>query len=375
MAMYLNTYNLIDFAAQYQKGFRNNIIQLSGVSEMVRKYRSFECYSTYFLFPAEIRSYMNTNLRNNRPSLSGYGGRVYATYLPVDIDSEDLSEALDTAKGFVEYLDDLGISEPAVNAYFSGSKGFHIMIDARALGEVEPAEDLHMIFSEMRRRLSKRSGITKCIDYGIKDKTRLLRLPNTINKKTNLYKIPLRAKELFKLSVNEIKRKARTPANIYFTDPSGLIPTWHVEPNEWLSELYNEALATARTRHKPDITNIRVIAPSGQWEQTLCPAERRIFESRIPKGYRNECAVRLLSAFRLSGTIRERATELILSWNKRNDEPLPKEELLTTIGSVYNANPPYSYGCLDHIISRFCPFDNISKCRHYRRYKAFSMIR
>jgi len=44
-------FNLVDFAAHYQKGFRNHIVAITEVPELVRRFKSYGCYATYFFIP------------------------------------------------------------------------------------------------------------------------------------------------------------------------------------------------------------------------------------------------------------------------------------------------------------------------------------
>src|SRR5574344_1447892 len=68
-----------------------------------------------------------------------------------------------------------------IEIYFSGAKGFHIIIDHRILG-FEPSRTLNKDLKTIALYF-KASTFTKCIDTGIYDYRRLFRVPNTINTK------------------------------------------------------------------------------------------------------------------------------------------------------------------------------------------------
>jgi hypothetical protein len=366
---------LVDFASRLQPGFRNNLVSIHLVPSLIIRYRHFECYTTYFLFPREILEHLRNNYNpyTKRYSISGYDGEVHANYLPIDIDSKDLSQAQNTTKTLLSFLlNDLKIQRKAVLIYFSGSSGFHLMIDTRAFGEIKPSKNLHLIFSNLRSSLAIHSKLNKqTIDLTIKDKLRLWRLPNTINQKSNLYKIQLSLNDLFKLTPDEIKKKAQKPQSLFYTDRTGLIPTVeHIIPNEKTLTLFKEALK----RSKPSIKPFRSQPPKDfDLKKIFCKAELHLATHHIPEGYRNNSAIRLLSKIRLKGFDRETAENFVKDWNLTNEIFLPESELHSIVRSVYSRNYCYDYGCNDEILKKFCPYKDRNECKHYRIHKIMTI--
>ena len=87
-------YYLVDFASRYQRGFRNNVVPVSEVGKLISKFKAFDCYSTCFLYSDDILCYTKNNIRNGKPSVSGYEGKVWANFLPIDVDGEVLKSGL-----------------------------------------------------------------------------------------------------------------------------------------------------------------------------------------------------------------------------------------------------------------------------------------
>ena len=81
------------------------------------------------------------------------------------------------------------LSDNDIDLYFSGSKGFHILIDSNIFG-LEPSRDLNKQYKKIATEL-KTYTINKSVDTKIYDNKRLFRVPNTINSKTGLYKVPI----------------------------------------------------------------------------------------------------------------------------------------------------------------------------------------
>lgn len=361
---------LVDFAARYQKGFRNNIVTLRQVPGLIGKYREYECYATYFLYTEDLRLHVK---RNENSSVSGYHGLVYANYLPIDIDASDLKVAQQTAVLLVKFLLEFyGLSDKEVLVYFSGSRGFHIMVDVRAFGGIEPSRELHVVFSRMRERMVEAAKADRnVIDLCIKDKLRLWRLPNTINQKSGLFKIQLTIDELFRLTPSQIKDKARKPQAIFLTDRTGLLPLEKdIKTSKKMQELYNEiqegmknlSIKTIQLEKQRKVTGQSVIG-------AFCQAEQAIAKSRVQEGLRNNAALRLVSRLREKGFSPKEAWEFIREWNTKCGVRLPGNELASIVRSVYSRKRGYRYGCNDEILKRFCPFKRRIDCRDYRLFQ------
>lgn len=371
-------YYLVDFASRYQRGFRNNVVPVSEVGKLISKFKAFECYSTCFLYSDDILHYTKNNIRNGKPSVSGYDGKIWANFLPIDVDGEDLKEVLDITRQLADlFYNKWKVPRQGLNVYFSGAKGFHLLAGTGLFGNLEPSEDLHLIFSALRSEITSEIGAgQKYIDLGIKDKLRLFRLPSTVNGKTNLYKIQLTPNEVFYSKIDDILNKARKPRAVYYTDRTGLIPDRFLEPNKYLKELCEGVLSTVSKRFlRPEAESIaQPYIESGGVHKNFCKAKEKLWYSHVDEGNRNNVATRLVSEFRLSGFAKDQARDMMLFWNITNQIGLAEDEIASVVDSVYSSRKPYSYGCKDEVIRTFCPFKNKSECKHYRIYKAISLV-
>lgn len=265
----------------------------------------------------------------------------------------------------------------ALQYIYSGARGFHFMAQTRLFGDLKPSEDLHMVFSGLRSEIAHQAGVgDKGIDYGIKDKLRLFRLPSTINSKSSLYKTQLGPREVFYSNIDKILKKAKKPQAVYYTDWTGLIPTKFLRPNKYAQELCQGVISTLGRRSLyPGAESIANATHKIKGiHKNFCKAKERLWYSHVDEGRRNNAATRLVSEFRLSGFTQDQAQDMILFWNITNQIGLPEEEVSRVVDSVYSARKPYSYGCKDEVIQKFCPFKDKTECRHYRVYKAVSLI-
>lgn len=367
----LKKYNLLQFCAKFQPGFRGDFLHYSEIPEMARKYEFLECYASSFLYSDDVLAYLAKNQVNGRASISGYDGPIWATYFFADVDSKDLDKSLLTARETTSFLTEVwGLPYESVLVSFSGNSGYHVMIDTRVFGSVAPSPDLNVIFAAMRSQLPKKANLTypETVDQSIGDKQRIIRSPDTINIKSGLRKIQLTIPELFELSAEDIKEKAKKKQPLYFTDLTGMIPTEYVKPSPKATEFYRLALQKVRQRaHTIQKAQISQPFPdSDDPIKYLCPARQGLWNHKIEEEYRHNSAIRLVAQFRLLGVNEKRSRDMIFFWNKKNQIDLPDDELEGIVKYVYAARTPYAYGCSYEKLQEHCPYQDRSKCRHYK---------
>ena len=82
----MRSFHFVDFAAHYQKGFRNHIVSITEVPALARSFNGYGCYATYFFFSDEVLTYMSAQGDKAPASVAGYEGKVWAPFLPIDLD-------------------------------------------------------------------------------------------------------------------------------------------------------------------------------------------------------------------------------------------------------------------------------------------------
>lgn len=359
--MDLSKYRYVDFASALQREprFRNNVVPIERVSDMIAKYKNYECYTTYFLYTEDILDYLKKHGVNGHPSVSGYRELMYAHYLPIDIDAKDLAYARDAAFAARQVMqDNMGIDQKAIKIYFSGNKGFHFMIDTRALA-AKPSERMHLYFAEMRRTIAEQMpAYGETIDHQIKDGVRLWRLPNTRNAKSGLFKVQLLSDEL-EGSVSEIRDLAKEQRPQWDTDRTGLIPLYDLKPSREAIEQYRDARQKADARQKRTLDHY---AP--RTNSRMCDAKQRIYNSHIEPGDRNNCAIILASHFRNEGKSEPTTQEMMSEWNVRNSIGLAEYELANVVKSAYRSTP-YDFGCSS--LAGYCGYGDRDACPFVKR--------
>lgn len=164
-----------------------------------------EAYLSLFVFGTE----MQTHFGQNRNSVAGYAGASWCRWLVLDIDRPDLAEALLDARRLVSFLHGrYSETEGRVPIYFSGSKGFHVLIELTH--NPTPSVGFHRTARMLAEAIANRAGVT--IDTSIYDIAHIIRLPNTRHPKTGLFKRRIDSEVLFSLDINGIRHHAAHPA-------------------------------------------------------------------------------------------------------------------------------------------------------------------
>lgn len=184
-------------------------------------------YCSYFSFRDDAKEYAHSEIKDKTGnvikkarSFTRYSGIVAADYLIIDIDyKKRLETAQIIAQDLLRDLEDkYEVDLRHFRVFFSGNKGFHIMLPAYLFEEFTPAQNLPLIHKRLVKKLCE-SVIEKhqklivqsgppVIDDTIYKTTGLIRMNNTVNSKSGLYKIELSCDELFHLDVGEIKKMA-----------------------------------------------------------------------------------------------------------------------------------------------------------------------
>lgn len=328
--------------------YRNNSVDYIQIySASLKESLGKEVYCGMFQFDDTFNTYLK-----EKGSVSGFKGNHFAYFFPVDIDTPygDIEEARVKTVAFIDYLATLGINEKDIYIYFSGSKGFHILIPHVIFG-YPPSTGLCRVFKKMAALLAKDSGIglldknTSGLDM-IYDQTRLFRLPNTEHGKSGLYKVQLTFEELRELEIEEIFETAKTPRDLLYKPM-----VTHALPK--VRDLYMKAQAGIAMDGAQVIPAHSNIGGEGG-EHVIKNA--KVCIARLLKGVgagqRDDVAVRLADHFRKQGLSRELTTTALLGWNQRNDPPLSTHDIEVKVNSAWSNE--MDYGCHDHILAAHC---------------------
>jgi len=273
---------------------RNNVKEIVNLNGYEGK---TDCYRTVFRFASEYLEYFN---KNN--TVAGFKGKSYADFIPIDIDSEELLSAYNKCKYCIQLLE-VDYSYKVEYLFFSGKKGFHILLPSECFGIFEPSENLPQIFKNIMKDIYE-----EC-DLSIYDINRLFRLNNTKHSGSNLFKIAITLNE-FNQGMEHIlilAKAIRKPQYFPFSD--------NVK-NSQLVELYQ--------KYK-NFKSTQIIKDTSLYKD---------FKG-VQKGTRDTTATRICGILKSKGMESELVYEILTGWNIQNKPPLEDKDLQKIISSVY----------------------------------------
>lgn len=309
---------------------RNNVKR---IDEIILPESPVECYTSMFRFTEKYKTHCGkTGSVRNIESFS-----CYCDYLWFDIDDDNLEDARIRCIDLLARIEaEFKVTTAVI--FFSGSKGFHIGIPSELFG-AEPRPELPRIFKKMAQDVA---GDIR-IDTAIYEKNRLWRLPNSINKRLGLFKIPLSYVELAQNDAGSIKKLASGRREI---DQDTSIAQ---KRSEALSSLYDSIVSSLNQEEKQTDNK-----PNIDFSKINRPCIEKLLEG-VEKGERNEVGIRLADHFKKQEHPLEGTVLILKKWNERNNPPLPETQIGAIVNSAYTGD--YDYGCKDLILKAVCSSD------------------
>ena len=277
-------------------------------------------------------------------------GETFIAPLYFDLDHAEnpaVSQA-DAVKLIEFFTEELDVKPTDIWVYFSGSKGFHILISSQALG-IAPGTDLHKVFKHIAGYLVHRLQLTS-LDLVVYTSYRMLRLPNSQHHKTNLFKVELSIDEVKDLTLDKIKEVAKQPRKeLPFT---GKERSQALELRRAAAHFYNdkqqeyrEAAVTSSKRYEKEEYLFRKGQPP------VCV--RDIYDKGWKKeGDRNQATVQLACYYKDAGHTKEETVKLLEEWvvthtsaNSGYQVDQRKANTRSVIDAVYSKENTYKFGC------------------------------
>lgn len=289
-------------------------------------------------------------------------GTKYLAPLYFDIDGDIHTDAgyEDTrmaALSLIQILQsELRLKLNEISVFFSGSKGFHIMVPSTVL-KIPFSSKLNLIYKSFILYLQTKVEHGKLMDTKIYDNKRLIRIPNTINEKTGLYKVAVTASQLRSFTKEQLLEYAKEPKPILKIETSV-----NQEAATRFLDIVRKTTHTAPQRHTTDWQ-----IPTEIKKLPMCM--KVLLSTQIQKGGRNNMLALLASVLIQNGYQGEKAISVLQTWNYNNEEPLEDKEVLQTYLSAERmAKEGKRYGCTSiREQGLFAPRQLCTKCPIYLR--------
>tara|TARA_R100001086_G_scaffold87927_1_gene42985 strand:+ start:3022 stop:4776 length:1755 start_codon:yes stop_codon:yes gene_type:complete len=302
-----------------------------------------DTYTSLYSYDDYVKEYYN-----NKKTLAGFDGKIYMPkefYFDVDGDSSERARQLTI--GLCEYLKELDVT---YRLYFSGT-GFHVGV-SQGIFKWEPSKDLHLRVKDCLTS----NGVFDFADSSVVDKTRIIRLTNTRNSKSGLFKVPISESELH-TDIENIKKLA-----VYMR-----LPDWYLVENEEETPVFDVMKRVKVAQTTPIVTSSRT------GDSFYYPCIQKMLEG-TSYGSRHNVSLRV--AAWLKDRYPEHVVRVIMEDFRQRvdmkDKPFPKKEMDTIVENCYTGHngKGYRYGCSDSVMDHFCN----SSCTLYSSKKSQKAI-
>jgi len=248
---------------------------------------------------------------------------------PIEVAKEDAKKLVDFfTKGH-------GMNQEMIRLAFSGSKGFHLFVNAKILG-VQPHIKLNLIFKSIALYLENFLELKTLDTASIYSKRRMMRLSDSLHQKSKLFKIELYHTELEK-SIDEIREMAKSPRGKLWQDEE----FGNILPGDSISEFYKHFVELYKEQDM-----VEKLKPHTLIHNTgdLAVCVKDLMNNHIRKsGTRNLATITLASYYKDQGLDEKATIEIILPWAKRSpkaytttsDERKITASTISCIKSVY----------------------------------------
>lgn len=233
------------------------------------------------------------------------------TPLYFDLDyKDDVEVALLDARSLVSYFGQMDIGQEHIRIWFSGSKGFHIVITPELFG-IKPHEELTYIIKNacmyVAHSIQLRSFDTRV--YSIR---RMWRLPDSIHQKTNLYCIELSHVQLLNLSISEIRDLAKTKRGSIWDEED----YDRVDENPVCKAWFSPFISDYQTQKELQSLRPKNTMNVHPGEDPVCVKDLLINSIR-KIGTRNQGEMALVSYYKDTGVDQQVSLDVVTDWVKK----------------------------------------------------------
>lgn len=257
-----------------------------------------------------------------------------------DFDAEDPRDVAGEVLKACELLEErVGVEPSCVELHFSGAKGFHLLVHLAVFGGRVVPQAMNL-WRLLARRL-EREGV-QGLDLGIYQSSRVLRLANSLNSKSGLYKIPIEHAELQDLGVEHVLEQARHVRE----DDSLAAVAECPQAVQWFCRAIESV--QRRSRKRPD-------RPEQPWRfrkgWRVPPCVRRLEQATLPDGLRHAAYFALARFYAWIGMHPAEAETRLLEIDSRH--PIEDDGY---IRRVVESGARYAgfAGCDDPALAQYC---------------------
>lgn len=279
---------------------------------------NIELYRSYYLYPEEILNWK----KNNQNKITNFTGSFSILNIILDIDKGKYTndEVKHNAILFYDKLIKFGIFEENIKIYYSGT-GYHFEIP-----DIFNIPQNNQLPKVLETTLLHYFPESDSIYYPVS----LIRCNDTLNLKSNLYKIQITSEELLSLSSVGIMELAKTPFRDFID-------------NVTIVQDFSDRIILQKNIQKIEHNNFNRDTSN---KNVICM--QTVYNKGGIEGRRHKDALRLVSWMHRQGIPKQGIPGLIKQWSPG----LPDTEITKL---VYNVTKiPLIYGCNDEVMLEHC---------------------
>ncbi|QDP60830.1 MAG: putative ATP-dependent helicase [Prokaryotic dsDNA virus sp.] len=299
-----------------------------------------DTFCSLYNYDEDVKSYYANN-----KSLSGFDGKIYIPEeFILDVDGENTLDARDKLGGLLILLKQLDVPS---KVYFSGT-GFHVGIHQSTF-KWEAHKDLHIT---VKKELTEK-GIFNIADPSVTDKTRIIRIVNTKNTKSGLFKVQIKDDFVDKM-MNCDEEDFKSFIENYASEQK------EVEPVDPVDKPVFDVTVKETIKQK------EIVQVVGDTKHHTCI--QKMMEG-APRGKRHMVALRLAAYLRWRFP-KDIVYLIMENWRQKVSgmHPFKEEEMANIIKGCYEGHggEGYTYGWDDPIIKFYCD----STCKLHKGRKS-----
>ncbi len=267
-----------------------------------------------------------------------------------DLDSEDPGDTIEDVKKIHNYLTDiLEIDREYIRIWFSGKKGFHIVVEPEVFG-IKPEKQLHFKIKKAAMEICELLSLTT-FDAKVYSVRRVLRVANSIHQDTKLFKTEVSLAEVAQ-GIASIVEKAKRPSKLKRRDdPEDDVPTIEEAKEFW-------DRVTAECEEAKELQNLN---PShrikGFGELPVCMKHLLALEELPTANSGNRTVISMASYLKDAKHSLEEAIGIMVPWALKlknigwSDQPRKLEaSVRSTVKYIYHksqdkGSTPYHFAC------------------------------
>lgn len=300
-------YPYVDF--QFSKGEMNSQwmrVHVSKLDELLNSHKDSNCFNTIQFFKSDVNE---------------EGGLQFVPiYFDLDY-KDDVGVALVDARALVDFFGRMGIGQEHIRIWFSGSKGFHLVITPELFG-VKPHTELTYIIKNACTYVASQLNL-RSFDSRVYSIRRMWRMPDSMHLKTDLYCTELYHHEL-EYDIDKIRETARG-VNVPVDGENNYVPRGalyeeseyeNVESNPlcatWFSAFVGDYETQKELQNLRPKNTIRILPG----EHPVCITDLLTESIRKP-GTRNQGEMALVSYYKDVGVDDKTAYQTVRDWAGR----------------------------------------------------------